>query len=115
MRIWDASTGQPVGVPLKGHTNWVYSVSWSPNGLTLASASGDGTVRKDASVLPRWPPAVGTQLHSTQLAHLLVQEVASDVTVDLIIEDVHVVLRLRPLLCRARGAVRICPHFLALG
>ena len=30
--------------------------------------SGDGTVRKDPTVLPRWTPAVGTQLHATQLA-----------------------------------------------
>lgn len=30
--------------------------------------SGDGTIRKDPSVLPRWTPAIGTQLHATQLA-----------------------------------------------
>ena len=30
--------------------------------------SGDGTVRKDSSVLPRWTPRLGTVLHPTQLA-----------------------------------------------
>ena len=30
--------------------------------------SGDGTIRKDASVLPRWTPGVGNALHATQLA-----------------------------------------------
>ena len=30
---------------LKRHSDWVYSVSFSPDGQTLASASGDGTVK----------------------------------------------------------------------
>ena len=29
---------------LKGHTDYVYSVSFSPDGQTLASGSHDGTV-----------------------------------------------------------------------
>jgi WD40 repeat protein len=28
-----------------GHTDWVYSVAASPDGLKLASGSGDGTVK----------------------------------------------------------------------
>ena len=35
--------------------------------LADVPCSGDGTVRKDPTVLPRWTPAVGTQLHSAQL------------------------------------------------
>ena len=35
--------------------------------LADVPCSGDGTIRKDRSVLPRWTPAVGTQLHATQL------------------------------------------------
>ncbi len=30
---------------LEGHSNWVSSVAFSPDGLTLASASGDGTIK----------------------------------------------------------------------
>ncbi|MEL7358222.1 MAG: hypothetical protein AAFN40_16865, partial [Cyanobacteria bacterium J06560_6] len=30
---------------LSGHSSWVYGVSFSPDGETLASASGDGTVK----------------------------------------------------------------------
>ncbi|KAL1519546.1 hypothetical protein AB1Y20_023061 [Prymnesium parvum] len=36
--------------------------------LADVPCSGDGTVRKDASVLPRWTPALAHQLHATQLA-----------------------------------------------
>ena len=35
----------PIGDPLTGHTDAVYSVAFSPDGHRLASASDDGTVR----------------------------------------------------------------------
>ena len=35
--------------------------------LTDVPCSGDGTIRKDSNVLPRWTPAVSNQLHGTQL------------------------------------------------
>ena len=38
------STGEPIAT-LEGHTSWVYSVSFSPDGATLASGSEDSTVR----------------------------------------------------------------------
>jgi WD40 repeat protein len=34
-----------MGNPLTGHTKWVGSVAFSPDGKTLASGSLDGTVR----------------------------------------------------------------------
>lgn len=39
-----AATGRSIHV-LIGHTSWVGSVAWSPDGLHLATAGGDGTVR----------------------------------------------------------------------
>ena len=42
--LYDASTGAEVA-PLTGHTDWVTSVVYSPDGQTLASASRDDTVR----------------------------------------------------------------------
>ena len=44
MRLWDVETGELKGV-LTGHTKKVTSVAFSPDGVTLASASVDGTVR----------------------------------------------------------------------
>ena len=44
MRLWDAATGEEL-VRLPGHTSYVYSLAFSPDGQTLASGSGDATVR----------------------------------------------------------------------
>ena len=35
--------------------------------LADVPCSGDGTIRKDPSVLPRWTPAVSNQIHAAQL------------------------------------------------
>jgi WD40 repeat protein len=58
VRLWDASTGQPLHA-LQGHTARVYSVSWSPDGHTLASGSHDNTVRL-------WDARTGQPLHTLQ-------------------------------------------------
>jgi WD40 repeat protein len=44
VRIWDTSSGECVH-ELKGHSDWVQSVCYSPDGKTLASGSRDNTVR----------------------------------------------------------------------
>ncbi|MGL5062810.1 MAG: WD40 repeat domain-containing protein, partial [Microcoleus sp.] len=41
--LWDAHTGQCLNI-LSGHTGWVWSVAWSPDGKTLASCSTDRTI-----------------------------------------------------------------------
>jgi WD40 repeat protein len=45
VRLWDVATHQQIGHPLTGHTDWVTSVAFSPDGKTLASGSYDHTVR----------------------------------------------------------------------
>ena len=45
MRLWDADTAQPVGEPMRGHTDVVKSVAFSADGHRLASGSADTTVR----------------------------------------------------------------------
>ncbi|MEM7402776.1 MAG: hypothetical protein AAF310_01980 [Myxococcota bacterium] len=41
MRLWDVTNGQALKV-FKGHTSYVYSVSFSPDGGRLASAGSEG-------------------------------------------------------------------------
>ncbi|MEG4207737.1 CHAT domain-containing protein [Microcoleus sp. Pol7_A1] len=45
IRLWDATTGQPLGRPLKGHEAGVTSVAISPNGKLIVSGSWDKTIR----------------------------------------------------------------------
>ncbi|MGB8997029.1 MAG: WD40 repeat domain-containing protein, partial [Pseudonocardiaceae bacterium] len=41
----DPAHPTPLGQPLTGHTDFIYSVAFSPDGHTLASGSRDQTVR----------------------------------------------------------------------
>jgi len=45
VRLWDAKTGAAVGEPLSGHTSWVNSVAFSPDGQHIMSGSDDNTIR----------------------------------------------------------------------
>ncbi|KIK10575.1 hypothetical protein PISMIDRAFT_124228, partial [Pisolithus microcarpus 441] len=45
VRVWDVEGGVQIGSPLKGHTSWVRSVGFSPDGKRIVSGSRDNTVR----------------------------------------------------------------------
>ena len=44
-RLWDATTGKPIGEPIKGHEDAVWSAAFSPDGTRIVTASADGTAR----------------------------------------------------------------------
>jgi WD40 repeat protein/predicted Ser/Thr protein kinase len=44
IRLWDAATGNDIGM-LEGHTSWISELVFSEDGLLLYSASGDQTIR----------------------------------------------------------------------
>jgi WD40 repeat protein len=44
VRLWDASTGAPIGSPLRAHSDEANSVAWSPCGRWLASGGDDRMV-----------------------------------------------------------------------
>ena len=44
-RVWDAITGNPLFPPFTGHTSFISSVCFFPNGRHFATGSHDGTIR----------------------------------------------------------------------
>ena len=58
-RIWDATTGEPIGEPLRGHERGVTSAAYSPDGRRIVTASQDKTARiwDSASGKPIGEPA----------------------------------------------------------
>jgi WD40 repeat protein len=56
VRLWDAATGAPLQT-LRGHSNFVRSVAFSPDGKQVVSGLDDKTVRL-------WDAATGAPLQT---------------------------------------------------
>ena len=58
MKIWDVETVKVLH-NLEGHSSWVYSVSFSPNGKLIVSGSADSTVKT-------WDVETGKQVNNLE-------------------------------------------------
>ena len=45
LNVWDGWTGKRIGMPVKGHSDFIYDIRFSPDGTKFVSGSEDGTVR----------------------------------------------------------------------
>ena len=45
VRMWAAGTGEEIGKPIEGHSDWISSLAISTDGNLIVSGSGDGTIR----------------------------------------------------------------------
>ena len=68
MRVWDVASGQSLRT-LEGHTRPCRRVAFSPDGKTVVSGSGDGTVRV-------WDVASGQSLRTLEATPTAVKAVA---------------------------------------
>jgi len=62
LRLWDAKTGEELGVPFKGHEDIVYSVAFSPDSHRIVSGSADKTLRL-------WDAETGRQIGKPLQGH----------------------------------------------
>jgi WD40 repeat protein len=68
VRVWNVDTGQPVGSPLTGHTNYVRTLAFSPDGHRLATGGDDATVRI-------WNLDTGQEVGRPTAVHTVVERV----------------------------------------
>ena len=66
-KIWDTATGK-TSVTLKGHTDGINVVAFSPDGKRIVTASADNTAKV-------WNAATG-KLHLTFTGHTRVKEIS---------------------------------------
>ena len=53
MKIWEVQTSKCITI-LEGHADWLYSVSFSPDGKYISSGSRDNTVRVYVHINGNW-------------------------------------------------------------
>jgi RNA polymerase sigma factor (sigma-70 family) len=92
--LWDVSTGQ-IKAQLRGHTDRVFTVTFSPDGKRLVSAGGDGTIViwrrqvQSAGRDLRGAPPKGEGLVADRLDQLLSQLLRSNRPDDQVVEGLY--------------------------
>ncbi|KAG9048716.1 hypothetical protein FS842_000316 [Serendipita sp. 407] len=73
---WDVETGEPVGEPLKGHTDPICRIAYSPDGRHIASGSSDKIIRI-------WDVTTGTPTVDNRIQVLNTETPGDSFTLDL--------------------------------
>ena len=87
--LWDVKTDQQIAI-LEGHTDPVWSVSFSADGTTLASGSSDGTVKLwDVAEARQLTPAIPTATPTASISPASMQSpaIGEQLTISLNIAD----------------------------
>ncbi|CAK82619.1 unnamed protein product, partial (macronuclear) [Paramecium tetraurelia] len=109
IRLWDVKTGQQKA-KLDGHSSYVYSVNFSPDGTTLTSGSYDKSIRL-------WDVKTGQQISTSDnryqniLAQFQPSIIKNNVLSDNVNSNISILLISQQLIFQSQGALILQGQF----